>query len=313
MEQLYLFDDLREKIRRAVKLMQGFEEAALRFQKQGYYLAFSGGKDSIVVEKLAQLAGVHYEAHYHLTTVDPPELVRFIRREYPEVVIDYPPLSMWQLIVKKKIPPTRKIRYCCDFLKENGGDGWFTITGVRWQESPGRSGRGSLEILGKNAKTRHEIYLNCDNDEARRQIETCALKGKRLLNPILDWTEEDVWRFIHTYQIPYCELYDQGFRRLGCIGCPKASFRSRMREFERYPGYKNAYIRTFERMVQARREAGKTDGNWSCGEKVFQWWILENTTRTEPQVPGQMDLKDFIQEESARRDYGAHRWIDMAA
>ena len=154
--------------------------------QKGYYLAFSGGKDSVVIYRLAQMAGIRFEAHYHLTTVDPPELVQFIRRDYPQVVIDRPALSMWQLIPKKQIPPTRKARYCCEVLKECGGEGCFTVTGVRWQESAGRANRSFAEILRRNVKKQQEIYLNCDNDELRTQVETCAVKGKRVLNPILD-------------------------------------------------------------------------------------------------------------------------------
>lgn len=131
MEQLCLFDILKEKVNRAMRLFQTFEEMALRMNHKGYHLAFSGGKDSVVIYRLAQMAGIRFEAHYHLTTVDPPELVQFIRRDYPQVVIDRPPLSMWQLIPKKQIPPTRKARYCCEVLKECGGEGCFTVTGVR--------------------------------------------------------------------------------------------------------------------------------------------------------------------------------------
>ncbi len=82
----------------------------------GYYLAFSGGKDSLVIYHLAKMAGVRFEAHYHLTTVDPPELVSFIRRKYPDVIIDRPPITMWNLIVKKQLPPYRNARYCCSVL-----------------------------------------------------------------------------------------------------------------------------------------------------------------------------------------------------
>ena len=101
MEQLCLFDTLKEKVDRAIRLFQTFEEMALRMSQKGYYLAFSGGKDSVVIYRLAQMAGIRFEAHYHLTTVDPPELVQFIRRDYPQVVIDRPALSMWQLISPK--------------------------------------------------------------------------------------------------------------------------------------------------------------------------------------------------------------------
>ena len=119
-QQYQLFDDLKIKEANAICLLQCFEDAALWYQPEGYYLAFSGGKDSVVIYTLAKMAGVKFEAHYHLTTVDPPELVRFIKREYPQVKVDRPELSMWELIIKKRIPPTRKVRYCCEALKEQG-------------------------------------------------------------------------------------------------------------------------------------------------------------------------------------------------
>ncbi|MFR5631432.1 MAG: phosphoadenosine phosphosulfate reductase family protein [Monoglobales bacterium] len=289
MEQYLLFDELPEKVNRAIELFQMFEDVALRYQPEGYYLAFSGGKDSVVIYTLAVMAKVKFKAHYHLTTVDPPELVRFIKREFPNVQIEMPEMSMWDLIVKKQIPPIRTSRYCCEYLKEHGGESGFTVTGVRWQESRKRSNRASIEILGG----KQPIYLNNDNEEARRVVETCIRKGKRVLNPIIDWTTEDVWNFIRRYSVPYCELYDQGFSRLGCIGCPLASIRNREKEFERYPQYKAAYIRAFDRMVRARSACGKSTGNWIDGTSVFEWWMYRNK-KADHQVPGQMELSDYI-------------------
>lgn len=293
MEQYTLFDDLEQKKTRAIALFRLFEDTALSYHPDGYYLAFSGGKDSVVIYALAKLAGVRFRAHYHMTTVDPPELVRFIRTSFPAVLVDYPEYSMWGLIVKKQIPPTRVARYCCGFLKESGGEGCFTVTGVRWQESSKRAERDFVEILGKGEKNKKTIYLNNDNAEARRQVEVCSLKGKRILNPIIDWTEDDIWNFIRSYRLPYCCLYDQGFSRIGCIGCPLASTKNRIREFERYPGYRQAYVNTFDRMVQARISSGKTPGNWTDGESVFRWWLYGGP-REEKQIDGQMELSDFI-------------------
>ncbi len=99
------------------------------------------------------------------------------------------------------------------------------------------------------------------------------MKGKRVLNPIIDWTEEEVWRFIRTYRLLYCVLYDQGFKRLGCLGCPLASTKKREREFARYPQYARAYIRAFDRMVEVRTALGKPKGSWKDGESVFRWWM----------------------------------------
>lgn len=217
---------------------------------EGYYVAFSGGKDSVVVLDLVKRAGVKFDAHYNLTTVDPPELVKFIRREHPEVEIHRPKKSMWQLIVEKQIPPTRLARYCCAYLKENGGEGRRVITGVRWAESVKRS--------------------------KRKMLEHC-MRGKSLiyLHPIIDWTHEDVWEFIKTRGIQYCSLYDEGYKRLGCVGCPMAGKEGMRKEFIRWPKLKASYMRAFGRMIEARIESGKTapGGNWDTAEGVMDWWI----------------------------------------
>jgi phosphoadenosine phosphosulfate reductase len=237
---------------------------------EGYFLAFSGGKDSLCIHRLALEAGVKFTAYYNLTTVDPPELVYFIRQHYPHVVINYPEESMWQLIVRHKTPPTRLIRYCCEELKEHGGQGHTVITGVRWAESNRRKQKRNL--LELNAYTKQSIMLGNDNSEARRLFETCTIKSKHVVNPIIDWSDAEVWEFIHMRNLTYCPLYDQGFTRLGCIGCPLAGGPKMKWEFERYPKYRDAYIRTFDRMLVRRRETG-LDPVWLNGRQVMAWWV----------------------------------------
>lgn len=215
---------------------------------EGYYLAFSGGKDSVTIKALADMAGVKYDAHYALTTVDPPELVRFIKKYHPDVAFKRPELTMWKLIPKKRMPPTRLVRYCCAYLKEQGGTGMRVITGIRQQESYKRSKRRMIEQDNKD-------------------------KTKTFLNPIIDWSESDVWDFIHKYNIPYCSLYDEGFKRLGCIGCPMSGTKGQQREFERWPKYKQAYIRAFDKMIAERKTQGLTT-RWETGEEVMEWWMM---------------------------------------
>lgn len=214
---------------------------------EGYYLAFSGGKDSVTIKALADMAGVKYDAHYALTTVDPPELVHFIKREHPDVEIKYPKETMWELIPRKLMPPTRMMRYCCSELKEQGGDGRVVITGVRHAESSKRAKRQLYEVDLKKA-------------------------NKHYLNPVIDWTDDDVWEFIRVYQVPYCPLYDEGWKRLGCIGCPMAGTKQQKKEFERWPKYKKAYIKAFENMLIERKRRDKPC-QWETGQEVMDWWM----------------------------------------
>ena len=134
----------REKEQRAIQYLRTFEP-----ESEPYYLCYSGGKDSDCIRILAELAGVKYDLEHNLTTVDAPETVYYVR-SIPGVHINYPEMSMWQLIVKKKMPPTRLARYCCEELKERGGKGRMKVTGVRWAESASRKENGGfVKIIGK--------------------------------------------------------------------------------------------------------------------------------------------------------------------
>jgi phosphoadenosine phosphosulfate reductase len=101
---------------------------------------------------------------------------------------------------------------------------------------------------------------------------------------MIDWTDAEVWEFIRSENIPYCSLYDEGWHRLGCIGCPVAGKHGREREFARWPRVKMAYIKAFDRMLAERERRGKESPNWMNGQDVFNWWMGYD------ELPGQMDL-----------------------
>lgn len=143
----------KDKVEKAIMRLQTYEPP------EGYYLCFSGGKDSIVIKALADMAGVKYDAHYSITTVDPPELIHFIKKYHKDVEFEYPRdkdgnrITMWNLIPNKQMPPTRLARYCCEHLKEHGGQGRLKITGVRWAESTRRkASHGEITFADKKAK-----------------------------------------------------------------------------------------------------------------------------------------------------------------
>jgi len=245
--------------------------------KDGYYLAFSGGKDSQCVYHLCKEAGVKFDAHFHNTSVDPPELVKFIKEHYPDVHFDRPEMTMFQLIVEKGMPPTTTIPFCCKYLKERGGVGRVVVTGVRRQESYKRSGRGVLTLnIGeegvKKPEDEKEIILQNDNSEARRMYEICPLKSQHVLNPIIDWSESNVWEYHKYLGISHCSLYDEGYGRIGCIGCPQQGGKRMIENFERWPKFRKAYVRTFDKMLAKRIERGNPSVNWKTGEEVLNWW-----------------------------------------
>lgn len=284
-----------DKVQRAIDILRTFEPP------DGYHVAFSGGKDSQCVYHLAVMAGVKFDAHYSVTSVDPPELCRFIKKYYPDVAWDHhyytdpvtgkkKPETMWHCIATHTIPPTRQDRYCCAVLKESSGKGRIVVTGVRWAESQNRKKLHGIADIHTQSKKLHKKALTDnatatkinksgglsfldDNDETRKMVEQCYRKNKTTVNPIVDWTEEDVWEFIkEVAKVPYCELYDQGYTRLGCIGCPLQGREGMLEDFERYPRYKELYIKAFDQMIAnhpgeikvATGELAEPNGGGSC-------------------------------------------------
>ena len=275
---------LSEKVKTAIERLRTFEP-----ETEPYYLCYSGGKDSDCIRILAKLAGVRFEIHHSLTSVDTPETVRYIK-SVPNVIIDIPHdkngdrVSMWSLIVKKMFPPTRLMRYCCVELKEWAGKGRMKITGVRASESRKRAeNAGVVKILGKPKTTQKlaeemgveyavpkkgGLVLNYDNSGSRRLVEQCYRTTSTMLNPILDWTESEVWEFLHYYGCDGNPLYQCGRSRIGCIGCPMQSNSKRISEFEKYPEYKKAYVHAFEKML--------SHNNFrlcETGLDVYKWWV----------------------------------------
>lgn len=268
----------------AIERLKLASDMSLRLFQKPLVITYSGGKDSDVLLHLAQASGISFEVLHSLTTADAPETLRHVYDTFrrleekgipctvdKHVQPDGSRVTMWNLIPKKLLPPTRLMRYCCAELKEGGGKNRFIATGVRWEESIARKHkRGSLEIMTPNIK--NKLILSNDNDKDRRLFETCQMKGKRVVNPIVDWQEADVLDYAATEKIPMNPLYCEGFRRVGCIGCPLASTKNRNIGFARYPLIRAAYIRAFDRMLVERRRRGKPS-QWQTGMDVFHRWI----------------------------------------
>jgi len=289
-----------DKEQTAIMRLRQASEMSLQVYRLPLVLTDSGGKDSSVCLELAKRARIPFEVIHNFTTADAPETVDFVKREFHKLelegircAVNYPVykgqrVSMWSLIPQKLFPPTRRIRYCCSIMKEQGGTGRFIATGVRWAESPGRKeNRGIYE-------TGQKVILGNDNDDRRRLFEGCRMTASRVCNPIIDWEDGEVWVYIESEGLAVNPLYRCGFSRVGCIGCPLAGKKAREREFFRYPRYRENYIRAFERMLEERKRRGRTEKSWGdgmTGKDVFHWWMEDG------ELPGQMDFEDLEGEE----------------
>lgn len=198
--------DLEQK---AIERIKTASEMSLEYYKQPLICTYSGGKDSDVLLELFKRSGVPFEVQHSHTTADAPQTVWHVRDNFKKLEeggikcsINYPRkpdgtrITMWNLIPKKLMPPTRLVRYCCQELKENNANGRYIATGVRWDESTKRKNMwDEFERIGSSKKTAEKfntVMLSNDNDSKRRITELCMQKAKMTVNPIVDWKEKDI-------------------------------------------------------------------------------------------------------------------------
>ena len=270
---LYLY------VQRSVALLQAHAP-----KDRPYDGGFSGGKDSVVIKELAKMAGVNVRWSYAQTTIDPPELVVFLRRAHPDVRWIRPKHGFLLQRALVKGFPTRRSRWCCAEYKEQAEQipGSVTILGVRVAESTNRQKRWT------SCTTFRDHAHERDSGQ------------QKLVLPIRLWSDAHVWQFIRERKIPYCALYDEGFRRLGCVGCPLTTTKQRKIEFARWPKMEAAWRRMFERLWAAK--AGTLDRNknewWGSRvhdnpDELWAWWLDRCPNATEWRVGKGLRVKDI--------------------
>lgn len=265
-----------DKVEVAIERIRVLADRAILNDPRGFVVCDSGGKDSNVIKQLAYLSGVPFEIVHNHTTVDYPETVYYVRREkkrWEELGISYSisyptykgkRTTFWELIPLKG-PPLRHRRWCCDVLKESQNCNRYIITGVRWEESARRKqNRAAYEI---QRTTKDRIKLQNDNDVKRKLMEICQVKGKVIVNPIIDWTTTEVWEFIDRYQIITNPLYQEGHKRIGCVGCPMVDNKY---ELEKSPEFKRMYLNAFQKCVENKPPSRH---GWKTGQELYDWWV----------------------------------------
>lgn len=269
-----LSQSLQRKLLHSVDLLRKAEKLAFAYDSEnGFYLAFSGGKDSQCLYYVAKLAGVKFKAHMNLTSVDPPEVIHFVKAQYSDVELIKPGKSIFQHAIEKQILPTMRVRWCCAEYKETAGAGKVTLIGIRKAESSRRAKRNEVEInnrkfsgdlegledyrktlnakkRGRKSKNNREVTIV--NADGERTLGCIRGQESLLISPIIEWTDDDVWNFLNTLEVAHCSLYDEGWHRIGCIGCPMSSHRQKMIENKRYPHVKRGWIKA----IKAIRNGG---------------------------------------------------------
>jgi len=225
---------------------------------EGYYLGFSGGKDSVVLHNLTEKAGVKFKAYYSATGLDPPELVKFIRRHYPNVIWKRPNWhghkSFFGMLPEKGYPPNKFIRWCCYSLKKQSTlikhvPLKHRLIGIRAEESIKRAKRPMVDRFGNQI-----IY-----------------------KPIFHWLEGEIWEYIENQNLSYCKLYDEGFSRLGCVICPFICSKDRKQidmHRARYPKYFVAFEKAMKKLWDdpSRKDSGFHKCNDSFEEFLDRWY-----------------------------------------
>lgn len=263
---------LDDKINYSIELLRKSEKMALKMDPEnGFYLAFSGGKDSQTLYHIAQMAGVKFKAHMNLTSVDPPEVIRFVKKNYPDVELIKPKMNIYDMALKKHMLPTRIMRWCCAEFKEMSGGGKVTLIGIRNQESPRRSKRKEVSTQIKGTRT--EETFDQWSEHKEKMVACASGKDKILISPIINWTERDVWEFLNSNNIPHCSMYDEGYKRIGCILCPMSNRKQKIRDCKRFPHVRHKWIQTIQKLI----DEGYINHNFQEAEFGFNWWISEKS------------------------------------
>lgn len=264
-------ESLRKKIEYSIDLLRKSEKLALRLDPEnGFYLAFSGGKDSQALYHIAVMGGVKFKAHMNLTSVDPPEVIRFVKQQYPDVELIKPKMSIYDMALKKHILPTRTFRWCCAEFKEMSGAGKVTLIGIRKAESARRNKREEISANIKGKRTEETFDQWSEHEE--KMIACVGGKDKILVSPIIYWTERDVWEFLNeVVKVPHCKLYDEGYTRIGCICCPMSNKRQKLKDIKQYPHVKRRWIQTMQELI----DEGYINHNFQDAEIGFNWWISD--------------------------------------
>lgn len=271
------------------------------------------------------MGGVKFRAHMNLTSVDPPEVIRFVKRNYPEVELIKPRKSIYDIAVERKILPTMRVRWCCEDFKESAGAGKVTLIGIRHAESSRRAKRNEVEISSRKfSGTLDELDEYRQEQKVKREKRKSQKKGVNVMNadkeqtlgcihgkesllisPIIHWTESDVWEFLNdVMQVSHCELYDEGWHRIGCINCPMASTKQKILENKRWPHVKRNWIKAIRAIRNGRGLFKRKYLWWNVPSKRFMYSKPTTKASSSTTKRWQAETSCHEREREPIKDYG---------
>lgn len=268
--------DYNKRIDRAIRLLRQIPQ-----DKGPIELAYSGGKDSDCILRLAQMAGIPFEAIYKNTTIDPPGTIAHCKENGVRVAN---PKTPFLKLIERKGFPTRFSRFCCSELKEYKIHD-VCIQGVRRAESRKRAERYKEPVVCRfyGAKKNHvQVFL-----------------------PLLEWSNEDVSEFIERENVNCHPLYYRGGgqfdvnQRLGCIGCPLAKDKG-LSDFKQYPKMMKRWIVAIDRYMTAHPTQKFARMHGSDPYRAMCFHLLCDSygdvyDKLEPGLFGTPDYKGFLE------------------
>lgn len=274
---------LQDKIQESIAFLQKAEKLALKLNPEGgFYVGFSGGKDSQVVLELCKLAGVKHTVYHNVTTNDNATTIRFIHQKYPEAQFVVPKESYFRMIERYGLP-TRLRRWCCQRFKERIGVGNVVVTGVRAEESRKRAEYAEITKYARNKSDRKEVDLDKMRDN---EFQCVGGRDKFLIYPILRWTAEDVWEFIKDRGLPINPCYDK-YKRVGCVFCPFSPARDIRDYIKEHPKQYQALLHSIEKYL----ERSVNGYQFESAEDAFEWWISKASIKDWQEKKRQVAMK----------------------
>lgn len=271
--------ELEKKVDFAIKLLR-----SIPTDEQPVEISYSGGKDSDVILELAKMSGIPYRAIYKNTTIDPPDTIKHCKEKGVEVFA--PTINFFDL-VKKKGCPTRRARFCCEYLKEYKVLD-RAVQGIRRSESVKRAKRYNEPTVCRlygNKKNHVEVFL-----------------------PILEWADEDVAQFIAERDIKCHPLYydEQGNfhveRRLGCIGCPLRSDNG-LSDMVKYPKFLKRLISSSQAFIDTHPNSSSVKKFGNAYNLVLHNLFFDSYEKYHNAVTGGMFPETAIDAKSFLEDY----------